>query len=432
MASRTSCRLGALAAAITAALTVSAASALARPTAFDASRTPAAPTSTTILATAPFALGSVDLSSLGVPLADLAGAGVAGAASASAGDGPHMLIVDDNHADCPNAQFTRIQDAVDAAGPNDAIKVCPGTYDEQVTIGPGKDGLRLFSEVPLKATIRMPMLEATGQPRSIVTVNGSQDVSLWQFTITGPFYFPACAEALDRHTGVRIIDASATLFGNHITEIRNANPALFGCQDGIGVLVGRQFENQGGTATLRNNTIDLYQKGGVVVDGPEAYASITQNEIDGDLGLTPTIAQNGVQVGRGASANVDHNEIRNNFFFRIGESDSASGVLLFETAALVSVDHNDVVNNGVGIAIDEGSTGLTVDHNDVTQNHNDGIAAYTGSASNTISYNKATENVPVDCYDETAGPGTAGTANFWVKNMGQTENRPGLCRKATP
>ncbi len=411
---------------------MSAAAALAQPTAFDASGPAAASTPTTILATAPFALGSVDLSTLGVPLADLAGAGVAGAAPASAGDGPNMLVVDDNGADCPNAQFARIQEAVDAAGPNDAIKVCPGTYDEQVTIGPGKDGLRLFSQVPLQAVIRMPIVEAAGRPRSIVTVRGSRDVSLWQFTITGPFYFPACAGALDRHTGVRIIDASATLFGNHVTEVRNVNPALFGCQDGIGVLVGRQFENQGGTATLRNNTIDRYQKGGIVVDGPDAYASITQNEIDGDLGLTPTIAQNGVQVGRGASAAVDHNVIRNNFFFRVGIDDSAAGVLLFETAAPVTVDHNDVAGNGVGIAISEGSTGLVIDHNDATQNHNDGIAAYDGSASNTISYNKATDNVPVDCYDETVGAGTAGTANFWVKDLGQTESRPGLCRRATP
>ena len=138
MAPRFLRRLGALAAAAMAAVTVSAAAALAQPTAFDASGPAAASTPTTILATAPFALGSVDLSTLGVPLADLAGAGVAGAAPASAGDGPNMLVVDDNRADCPNAQFARIQEAVDAAGPNDAIKVCPGAYDEQVTMCAGR------------------------------------------------------------------------------------------------------------------------------------------------------------------------------------------------------------------------------------------------------------------------------------------------------
>jgi hypothetical protein len=408
--------------------------AAAQPVPADATSTSAAPPSiATSLATFPFALGEVDVTTLGVPLTDLASVGPAGAATTSAGDGPNMYIVDDNHADCPNAQVTSIQAAVDASGPNDRVKVCPGTYPEQVDIsGPRHDGLRLFSQVPLQAVITMPFPELK-LPRSIVTVAGSRDVSIWQFTISGPFFFPGCTEAVDQHTGVRITEGSATLFGNHITQIRNANPALFGCQDGIAVRVGRQVENQVGVATLRNNLIDLYQKGGVVVDNAGSYAWITQNEIDGDLGLEPTIAQNGVQIGRGASADVDHNEIRNNFFFRIGLDDTAAGVLLFETAAHVDVDHNDVVNNGVGIDIDEGAVGLTIDHNDVTKSHDNGLAAFEGSQKNTISYNKATDNIPVDCWDDTPGGGTPPTSsNFWIKDMGLTENKPGLCKKATP
>ena len=43
--------------------------------------------------------------------------------------------VDDSlSADCPNADFTTIQAAVNAAGPGDHIKVCPGTYTEHVVI----------------------------------------------------------------------------------------------------------------------------------------------------------------------------------------------------------------------------------------------------------------------------------------------------------
>jgi hypothetical protein len=388
---------------------------------------PTPPTVPAVLAAPPFLLGEIDPGTLGVPPPGLTSVGLADAATASAGDGPNMFVVDDDHADCPNATFTSIQAAVDASGPGDQIKVCPGTYDEQVRIvGPSHDDLRLFSLVPLAAVVRMPSIET--MPRSIVLVQDARDVDVRQFTISGPFAFPACADTLDRHTGVRIVDGSATVFGNHITEIRNVNPALFGCQDGIGVLVGRQAESQVGTATLSHNLIDRYQKGGVVVDNAGSYASITQNEIDGDPGLTPTIAQNGVQVGRGASADVDHNEIRNNFFFRIGLDDTAAGVLLFETAAHVSVDHNDVTGNGVGIDIDEGATGLTIDHNDVTESHDNGVAAFTGSSGNTISFNDATDNAPVDCYDETTGPGTAGTANSWIKDKGATQNRPGLCK----
>src|SRR5690349_1637943 len=44
------------------------------------------------------------------------------------------LVVDDDKVECPNAGFTRIQDAVDAASPGDTIHVCKGIYVEQVAI----------------------------------------------------------------------------------------------------------------------------------------------------------------------------------------------------------------------------------------------------------------------------------------------------------
>src|SRR6267142_7064706 len=45
-----------------------------------------------------------------------------------------QLVVDDNKVECPNAAFTRIQDAVDAAPPGATIRVCKGNYAEQVAI----------------------------------------------------------------------------------------------------------------------------------------------------------------------------------------------------------------------------------------------------------------------------------------------------------
>jgi hypothetical protein len=362
-----------------------------------------------------------------VPATELAGVGLAGATD-SPGDGPNMWIVDDDHAQCPNAQFTSIQAAETAASPGDQIKVCPGVYREQVRIT--KNDLTLFSQVPLQAVIQAPLIET--YPNSIVTVTGATGVSIRQFTITGPYTVSGCAEALDRHTGVRVIDGSATIYGNHITQIRDVNPAFFGCQDGIGVLVGRQFEGQVGSAIIRNNQIDLYQKGGVVVDNAGSYAWITQNVISGE-GLSNIIAQNGVQVGRDAASDVDHNDISRNQFARLGSTDTASGILLFETAAQVSADHNDVFQNGVGIDVDENATGLTIAHNNVHENINDGIGAFQDSSDNLISYNKSYNNTPFDCYDETAGPyQPAGTANDWLKDMGVTENRNGLCKQTGP
>ena len=45
-----------------------------------------------------------------------------------------MLVVDDDKVQCPNAGFTHIQDAVNAASPGATIRVCQGIYVEQISI----------------------------------------------------------------------------------------------------------------------------------------------------------------------------------------------------------------------------------------------------------------------------------------------------------
>src|SRR3954465_5597525 len=52
--------------------------------------------------------------------------------------------------------FHSIQAAAPAATPGDTVKVCPGQYDEQVTIGPGKNNLKLESVKKWQAAIRFP------------------------------------------------------------------------------------------------------------------------------------------------------------------------------------------------------------------------------------------------------------------------------------
>src|SRR5215203_214941 len=56
------------------------------------------------------------------------------AAAEGAATAPPTLVVDDDRAQCGNADFTTIQAAVDAAPEDGLVRVCPGLYAEQVSV----------------------------------------------------------------------------------------------------------------------------------------------------------------------------------------------------------------------------------------------------------------------------------------------------------
>ena len=45
-----------------------------------------------------------------------------------------IILVDDDLQDCPDADFTKIQEAIDAAIPGDEVWVCPSVYEENITL----------------------------------------------------------------------------------------------------------------------------------------------------------------------------------------------------------------------------------------------------------------------------------------------------------
>ena len=47
---------------------------------------------------------------------------------------PPTVIVDDDRIQCAHADFTTIQAAVDAAPTGALVRVCPGRYEESVTV----------------------------------------------------------------------------------------------------------------------------------------------------------------------------------------------------------------------------------------------------------------------------------------------------------
>ena len=76
---------------------------------------------------------------------------------------------------CPKATYWTIQAAVNAASTGDRIRVCPGTYAEQVSIPAGKNNLTLESMRHWAAVIQTPT--AIGSPSTIASRNGPQNIA---------------------------------------------------------------------------------------------------------------------------------------------------------------------------------------------------------------------------------------------------------------
>jgi hypothetical protein len=135
--------------------------------------------------------------------------------------------------------------------------------------------------------------------------------------------------------------------------IHNIGESPFnGSQHGVGVFyttlggdpAGHNDNVPTGTAatgTLSGSTIKLYQKNGVVVNGPGASATVQSNTVTGQ-GPVGYIAQNGVEIARGASALVKGNTVSGNWY--TGPTYTACG-LLFDQAGGVKQQANTLFGN---------------------------------------------------------------------------------------
>jgi hypothetical protein len=331
---------------------------------------------------------------------------------------------------CNNPGYQRIQAAVNAAAAGDVINVCPGTYEEQVVVATAlKSNLTIRSVSPLQAIINAPAIMV--EPGDLVTIDQSRNVTLRDFVISGPFPdLLFCSVEL--RSGVRVKGGgSALILGNHITEIRATNPALRGCQNGFAIAVGRllQVPPQTGTAWIYRNVLDRYQKGGIYVDNVGSRADIRFNRVQGE-GPVPEIAQNGIQISRGAFAQVRENAVVDHSY-SLAPAASSSGLLLFGPPSVASgttVEENILARNDDNIAV-LGSSALRIEDNvAVASTFFDGIYMGADTSNNRITGNFLRNNEEHDCHDDSVGTNQpALVANVWSDNNGETENKPGLC-----
>ena len=201
-------------------------------------------------------------------------------------------------------------------------------------------------------------------------ITGAQNVTINKFTIEGPGGSPGTIGY-----GIEVDGgASAIITNDLITHIRD-NP-LSGDQSGTGILVGGDINNgpaSTGTATISHDTITDYQKRGIEVDDAGSSAEIDHTTVTG-VGATGAIAQNGIEILDGATANVNHDTISGNVYTPLpnAQFNIATGILVLNSGA-VTVDQNMLSGNDVAIYVFAPAGRADLEQNQISGSTFDGI-----------------------------------------------------------
>ena len=294
------------------------------------------------------------------------------------------LVVDDDKVECPNAGFTRIQDAIDSATPGAFIRVCKGNYVEQVTIGKpltieADSGAVLMPGAMLQ---NATSIDGATPFSAAMVIAETSNVSIRGLVVDGAQN--AISGCSPRLIGILLRNASGTL--THLV-VRNfkLSASLNGCQSGTGIFV--QSSSGASDVTIENSTIHDYQKNGITANEVGTQVSIQANVVTG-LGPTTGAAQNGIQIAFGAAGSISRNTVTNNIWSPCTAVDTcdtfATNILVFESDGVVvsqnraGIGQVGVVLHGTGGSAEKNETfatsvfdGIRVegDQNQVRGNH---------------------------------------------------------------
>jgi pectin methylesterase-like acyl-CoA thioesterase len=320
------------------------------------------------------------------------------------------IVVSNNPAPCPGAQFTTIQAAINAASPGTQIHICEGTYPEQLKIAKplslhGENGVVIQpSNVTANSTGTF-----SGQPiAAIILVQDATDVDIHNVIVDGSN--AGIAECAPDFIGIFYRNASGDISRVAVRNVK-LSTALNGCQSGSAILI----QSGGGAVSkveIEDASIHDYQKNGITANEIGTQVSIEDDVVTG-IGPTTGAVQNGIQIGFGAAGSIAGNTVANHIWSSCVSTtvcaSNASDILVVQSDN-VTVDHNRAGVSQTGIAILANHARVTNNHvfdtqifdgiqlfgndNDAKNNdivHSDEAGVFVQGNNNTITHNRINE-----------------------------------------
>lgn len=368
-------------------------------------------------------------------------ADTAGSDAKTAAPDPHTLVVDDDLQQCPNADFTSIEAAVQAAPPGGRIRVCPGYYVEDVTVD---KPLQLFGAGPApEQRAADPSREAVVQPPNVgfaITVSG---VEVDGFTIVGNGQLAGTFGI-----GVALGATGLTLTRNYLVRHDTAIGWGFG-------------PGPRSPSVVAHNRIERCHEGlalrAVVTAPPDPQPSLVEvhhnlfvfsaNAVELLSVRDARVHDNdfqGCEIGIGAFQEAIDNALSENTFTGLGVAPTTA--ITLDSSHRQLVINNRITGEATGIEVVAGDghwigrnridhsggdgifvitgTGNTFFDNHSLDNGHDGLRLSGGSSSNELVNNHLFGNAEFDARDDNR------PANTWVKTQCDTDFPPGtICVK---
>jgi parallel beta-helix repeat protein len=339
---------------------------------------------------------------------------------------------------CP-AQYQTIKAAITAANATDTVLVCNTgvPYNEQVTISKSitlagqtgaviqpspfiQNAASLSSGNPIAAAV-LVMPGTTGVIISDLIIDGSQNqISGCQLDPIGVYFQNSSGTVV--HTAVRYFEL---------------DPADAGCQTGIGIFA--QTDGMGGISNViaEVNSVHDFQKTGIVGNEVGTTLTATSNVVTGS-GPTPNIAQNGIQIGFGATGTVTGNTISNLVYSPcVNTSDcpgSSTGILIYDPSLSAPVNtKSNNISSTQGAIYYLSANGGTISGNTISATlvfdgigiDTDGTNPGTGNA---VTQNTIMNSSESGVYVDTAGNSLTGNTiietpiGLWFVVSGNTQS----------